>query len=91
MKSSHGTLTLTVVSTVNLSQTNANSVAVHFRSGTGPIYFTVDGSTPTVGGADTYVVHANLPVRSVPLPTTDTQQIKLISASSDDYSVEAEA
>lgn len=89
MKSDHDTLTAATVKTVTLAQKNADHVVVHFISGTGPIYFTVDGATPTVAGDDTYVVHSNLPVRSVQIPTTDSVDVKLISTTADGYSVEA--
>jgi len=88
MESAHGQLSAATVATVALTQSNANVIIVHFRSGTGPIYFTVDGSTPTVGGADTFVVHDKLPVRSIRVDTSDAQSVKLISATTDFYSVE---
>lgn len=87
--SEHGTLTASTVKTVSLTKGNANAVVVHMVSGTGPIYYTLNGDSPTVGGAETLVVHANLPVRSHQITTGSTQTVKLISATADGYSVEA--
>ena len=89
MKSTHQTLTANTVASVSLAQTEGDFVLVHLRSGSGPVYFTVDGSTPTVGGANTWVVHSNFPVRSVPVQHSNAQEVKLISATADAISVEA--
>lgn len=88
MDSVHATLTATVVATQTIATSNADEVIVHFVSGTGPIYFTVDGSTPSVGGDDTYIVHSNVPARAVRIDTADSVTVKLISATNDGYSVE---
>lgn len=88
MDSVHATLTPATVATQTIATSNADEVIVHFVSGTGPIYFTVDGSTPTVGGDDTFIVHSNVPARAVRVPTSDSVVVKLISASADGYSVE---
>lgn len=89
MKSEHGTLVAATVTTVDLTKNNADVVVVHLVSGDGPIYFTLDGSTPTVGGANTFVVYAGMPSRAVQITNSNTQQAKLISATADDYAVEA--
>ncbi len=93
MLSQHGTLGAGTVTTVSLSQTNADQVVVHILKGaTGPIYFTVDGSTPTVGGANTLILQSSgNHARTVQIPTNvtgDPVVTKLISASADGYSVE---
>jgi len=90
IKAEHGTLTASTVKTVSLTLANVTSITVHFVSGTGPIYFTVDGSTPTVGGADTYVLHDGLKARSIGINSVDDPDVKLISATADGYSVELE-
>ncbi len=87
MDSAHGTLVADTVSTEDFTVGNAD-VVVHLRSGSGPIYFTVNGTDPEVEGAGTYLVHNMLAVRSVAIDTSDAQTIKLISASADSYSVE---
>ena len=52
-----GTLTATDVQIVQLTNPNS-SVRVTNHLGTDPIYFTVNGDTPTTGGANEYVVGA---------------------------------
>ena len=89
MDSEHLTLVISTVSTVTLAVTNADNVVVHMRAGTGPVYYTLDGSTPTVAGDGTYVVYSALPARSHPITTTDAPVVKLISATADAVSVEA--
>lgn len=66
VQSAEGTLTQSAVSTVNFG-TGASTpiryayVAVTNDSGTtpAPIYFTTDGTTPTVGGQDCFAVDPN--------------------------------
>jgi hypothetical protein len=53
----HNTLTAATVDTITLSS-QYNRVEILNRSASGDIFITVDGSTPTVGGNDTYVVPA---------------------------------
>lgn len=88
--SKHATLTATTVDTVTLTGTDYYSVEVVHRSGslTTPIYFTVDGSTPTVEGDDTYVVMPGgwKTVKS----RVNVDVIKLISAGAVAYSVTGE-
>ena len=91
MKAEHGTLVAATVTTVTLEEANSDLVVVHMTAGSGPVYFTVDGATPTVGGADEYVLHLGLPARSVDIPLSATQTVKLISATADGYAVEAVA
>jgi hypothetical protein len=66
---------------------DATDVEVVSVGGTSPIYFTVDGSTPTVRGDDTYVVQPGssnrVPVRGAP-PVTVT----MVCHTADTYSVE---
>lgn len=58
--------------------------------GSAKLYFTLDGSTPTVGGSNTYEMPAVASVRiesvSSDDPTTPTV-VKLISAGTPEYSV----
>lgn len=89
MQSAHGTLVAATVSTESFTVKNADEIVVHIvDESTGSIYFTVDGSTPAVAGAGTMVVHSGLPARTVRVPTTDAQEVKLISAGTPKYSVE---
>ncbi len=57
MESQHGTCTGATVVTKTLTK-DASRVDVINVSGTAPIYFTVNGGTPTVAGNDTFVVVA---------------------------------
>jgi len=88
------TLVADTVSTEIFLVKNTDQVVVTITKGsTGPIYFTVDGSTPTVGGDNTIVVQSvgdHARVLQVPTQTSTNNQleVKLISASTDGYSVE---
>jgi len=60
--------------------------------GTSEIYFTVDGSTPTVGGSNCHEIPATggTVVRTVTVPSTSPRKVtvvKLISAATPTYSV----
>lgn len=83
MSISHETLVASTVTTVTVTQRNINTVSVVFHEGTGPVYFTIDGSTPTVEGDDTYAVSAFAPVRVVGYNGVDDVTVKLISATAD--------
>lgn len=54
--------------------------------GTAAIYVTIDGSEPTVGGANTHVLPA-LPCSRTLMHTGDSRPLKLISSGSPTYSV----
>jgi hypothetical protein len=56
--------------------------------GIAKLYFTVDGSVPTVGGQNTYELPAAVSVRTVPVPTAGGTVVKLISAGTPTYTVE---
>jgi len=89
MDSEHGTLVADTVTTATLATADAYTVVVHMVAGTGPIYYTLDGSTPTVAGDATFVVYASLPARAHPIRESDAPVVKLISATTDSYAVEA--
>jgi hypothetical protein len=58
--------------------------------GAAKIYFTVDGSAPTVGGGNTHEVPATVAARTVLVPSTNPRvatTVKLISAGTPEYSV----
>ena len=86
----HNTLTATTVDTITLSAQYVR-VEVLNRSSTGDIFVTLDGSTPTVGGNDTYVVPATgvgtfvNPANTSQPPTSTV--VKLISSGTPSYSV----
>jgi hypothetical protein len=65
--------------------------AVSVRSdGSAAIYYTVDGSAPTVGGQNTYEIPAFAAVSTEVVPSTDPSTptvIKLISPGAPEYSV----
>jgi hypothetical protein len=56
-------------------------------NGSAAIYFTTDGTTPTVGGAATHYLPASSSVRRVKFTGSDASAIKLISAGTPTYSV----
>jgi hypothetical protein len=80
----HGTLTAATVATVTLDADYAN-VEVRNR-GTDEIFFTVDGTDPTVEGADTEVVPGNS-AHQVPALQRNTTDVKMISSGTPKYTV----
>ena len=88
MDSEHATLVAATVYTVTLDG-DYPKVEVLNRDGTAEIYFTVDGSTPTVGGAGTFVLPATIGTIEVPVRTSGATVVKLISAGTPKFSVTA--
>jgi hypothetical protein len=84
----HGTLTANNVSTVTVDAFTSQ-ITIVCRTLSAEIFYTVDGSTPTVGGDDNYLC---LGSRVVPTPTyTSPTTVKLISTSNPNYSVIGES
>ena len=83
-RSKHATLTAATVDTVTIGGNEA--VEVLNRSASDTIYFTTDGSTPTVGGDDTFIVGAGQSV-VIPGRRVSGEAVKLISSAAADYSV----
>lgn len=85
----HGVLTADQVSTVTIAPGTGGFVVVN-RDLTGEIYVRFDGTPPTVGGVDSYVV---LGAREFPMTRAQVQRgpvdVKLISTGARKYSVEA--
>lgn len=86
--SEHGTLTANVVKTVSITDAWPGGIEVINRSQTGEIYVTLDGTTPTVGGADTFVVLGSRYFGNDRIGD-DTVTVKLISSAALAYSVES--
>lgn len=91
----HGTLTANTVATVTVDAPadvsardvrRLRSVEVLNRGTTDPIYFRTDGTNPTVGGDDTYVVPPSGGVE-VPVRSVNTVEVRMISAGAVAYSV----
>lgn len=88
-------LAASTVDTVNFP-TYVGRVRVWNFTGASAISFTVDGSTPTVGGAATHSLPAAIGYKEVNVPavrSTSTQalaatSVKLISAATPSYNVE---
>jgi hypothetical protein len=89
VKAKHGTLTANAPATQTLVHDTdpwSQTVGVEVEAdGTSPVYFTTDGSTPTVGGDDTYIVRSG--ALHVDVETAGTVTVKLISAGTPAYSV----
>lgn len=80
-----GTLTSNVAATVTITDAYP-SVLITNRSGTGTIWVTLDGSTPTVAGANCFPVMGTRSwgIDALVRPTT----VKLIANAALDYTVE---
>jgi hypothetical protein len=81
----HGTLAANTVTSVTLTGANG-SVEVINRNGAAEIYFTVDGSTPTVAGNGTYPVPASIDSYVVQVGAANPT-VALISSGAPTYSV----
>lgn len=90
----HGTADGTDVDKVTLTQPTDSYTFVN--RGSNEIYVTVDGTAPTVGGDNTYVVPSGF-ICAIPIPQPATVrgeqpagiQAQIISGESNAYSVEA--
>ena len=81
------TLTAATVDTVTFDA-DFSSIEVISHDGAAAIYFTVDGTTPTVGGANTYFIPAAVASREVKVGTAGDTAVKLISSGTPTYSVQ---
>jgi hypothetical protein len=83
----HVTLVANTVTTVTLAQ-EQEQIGIVNRSGSAEVYFTVDGTTPTVGGDDCWVMPAMIGMMTTGLvegpPIT---VIKMISSGTPTVSV----
>src|SRR5687767_3099243 len=81
------TLVASTVDTVTLSRP-CRHVEVLSHNGAGAIYFTVDGSTPTVAGDNTFALPASASALEVEAGDSEPPTVvKLISAGTPIYSV----
>jgi hypothetical protein len=96
----HATLVANIVTTLTLTAPDPQADLVSFAaprparievlnvSGTAKVYFTVDGSTPTVGGANCMLLPAAVCALTVADETPGpTSTVKLISSGTPDVSV----
>lgn len=82
-------LVAATVDTVTFT-TGLHDVEVLNRDGSAEIQFTVDGSTPTAGGDNTYVVYAGAGAAlKVACPVATATVVKLVSAGIPKYAVTA--
>lgn len=82
----HSTLSGSVVDTVVLGSA-WDTIQIMNRSGTSEIYYTVDGSTPTIGGVNTRVLPASICADAPPIPEGTPVTVKLLSSGTPTYSV----
>lgn len=89
VKAKHGTLTAATVASVPVVHSTDpfnGEVQVEVEAdGSSPVFFTTDGTTPTVNGDDTFIVRSG--ALKVGVTTTGTVTVKLISAGTPAYSV----
>lgn len=81
----HKTLVAATVDTVNFSR-DCDRVEIINRDGTAELYFTTDGTTPTVGGNNTLMLPAAIG-SYVTTAVGGLSVVKLISAGAPAYSV----
>jgi hypothetical protein len=86
----NGTLVANTVATVTFNNATVGEVQVINRDAAAEIWYTDDGTAPTVGGAGCYLVPAGATAKSIP----DTGEanapivVKLISSGTPKYAVE---
>lgn len=85
-RATHVQLTANTVATVTLDADYQNVEVVN-RDGSGEVFFTYDGSTPTVAGDGTVLLPAALSGVTVNPETAPVSVIKLISAGTPKVSV----
>lgn len=83
-RAKHVALVAATVDTVNFAY-SGSSCRVHNHDSTADIYFTIDGTTPTAAGDDTYYV---APGTSVVVNESIVATVKLISTGTPTYSAE---
>lgn len=84
---SHGALVANTPATVSLAQQGIEYVEVVNRTGSAEIFFTVDGSTPTPGADDTYIVPAGICSYRAFVATSSPVVVKLECTAVQSYSV----
>lgn len=95
MQSQHDGLAAGVVTTVSIGADPVDKfkgtsvIEVLNRDGVAEIYFTTDGSTPTVGGANTYILPATIGQLKVDVTGDGPVTVKMISSGIPKYSVTA--
>lgn len=72
------TLTANTVATVNFAD-DANVIEVLNRDGTAEVWFTVDGTTPSVEGTGSQLCPAAIGAREIEPPTSAPTTVKLLS------------
>lgn len=83
-----GTLTISTVDTVTLDRL-AQHLSVISRDGTSEIWFTIDGSAPTVAGANCYYAGpAASSVIDIGSSAAGTVTVKLISSAAATFAVQ---
>lgn len=83
-RAKHATLVANTADTVTLAL-NSGSVEVVNRASSGAgLFFTIDGTAPTVAGDDTFWVPAG---ESLIIATNGERVVKLISATADPYTI----
>jgi hypothetical protein len=82
-----GTLTIDTVTSVALTDVWPEGVWVHNRHQTGEIWVRLDGTDPTVGGDDCYIVQGSRFFPASEIAREDVT-VKLISSAALNYAVE---
>lgn len=85
-KAAHHSLVAATVDTVTMAN-DFDQVEVLNRDGAAEIYFTVDGSAPTVGGANCQVLPACIGAAICGVASSGNTVVRLISAGTPAYSV----
>lgn len=94
----HGTLTgsstVDVITVTGLPRV-VSYITVSLPAGSGEAWFTVatngqTAATPTVGGADTYRLATAHPAWSVPVGSTSSVEVRIVSTSALAYSIHGE-
>lgn len=81
------TMVAATVDTCTFTGSDLDTVEVVSHDGAAAVYFTVDGSTPTVAGGNCWMLPAASSAVTVPVPTAGATVVKLISAGTPTVSV----
>ena len=83
----HAILVAATVDTITITRSFGAVRVTNYASNTVPLWVRLDGTAPTVGGDDNYIIPVG-ESKDLPPPATESIVVKVISANANGYSVE---